>query len=87
MQIYFSRGRKARAKLGDVPNSTWYDSINAGLMTPGVKLSAKVVAWPDHELEAIARARLAGADDAAIRELVAELMAARKQTSLVPNAK
>lgn len=77
-QITYRRATEARAKFGNTPNSSWYDLIANGTMTPGVKLGAKIVAWPEYELEAIAAARLGGADDQEVRKLVAELMAARK---------
>lgn len=51
--------------------------VRAGLLTPPVKLSAGCSRWPGHEVLAIDQARLAGADDAAVRTLVRKLVAAR----------
>lgn len=79
--ITYLRANEARSKFANAANSTWYDMVSGGTMTPGVKLGAKVVAWPEHELEAIAAARLAGADDEAVRKLVSDLMVARKKSS------
>ena len=76
--ITFRRCPEARAKFANMPNASWYESISEGLMTGPVKLGSKVSVWPEHELNAIASARLAGADDEAVRKLVADLMAARK---------
>lgn len=50
-----------------------------GLLPPPIRLSPGCTRWPAHEIEAIDRARLAGADDADIRKLVLELIAARRQ--------
>jgi prophage regulatory protein len=57
--------------------SSTYRDISDGLLTPPVRLAANAVAWPAHEIDAIDRARLAGADDAAVRLLVASLIASR----------
>lgn len=51
--------------------------VRAGLLTPPVKLSAGCSRWPGDEVLAIDRARLAGADDDAVRGLVRQLVAAR----------
>lgn len=59
------------------PRSTLYDWIAAGLLPPGVRLGPRAVGWPVDELERVFAARAAGADDAAIRRLVADLVAAR----------
>lgn len=47
-------------------------------MTPPVLLGARSVGWPEHEIDAILLARIAGKTDAEIRELVAKLDAARR---------
>lgn len=51
--------------------------VRAGLLPPPVRLSAGCTRWPGYEIEAIDRARLAGADDDAVRALVRQLVAAR----------
>lgn len=56
--------------------STWRQS-RAGLLPPPVKLSTNCTRWAAHEIDAVDRARLAGADDAAIRALVLKLVADR----------
>jgi prophage regulatory protein len=53
--------------------SARYRNISAGLLTRPVQLGSRAVGWPEHEIEALNRARLAGADDDAIRALVDEL--------------
>lgn len=48
-----------------------------GLLPPPVKLGTNTTRWPRHEIATIDAARLAGANDAAVRELVLSLVAAR----------
>ena len=66
------------ARYGQSRVTPWRHT-RAGVLTTPVKLSPGCTRWPAHEIEAIDRARLAGADDAAIRKLVQELIAARRQ--------
>ena len=78
-RITLSRSQAARAVFGNIPTSTYYEWISQGLLTPGVALGARSVAWPDHELQAIAAARVAGKSDDEIRALVKQLVADRAQ--------
>ncbi len=55
-----------------------YEEIKAGLFTAPVKISARSVGWPASEVAAINQARIAGASEDEIRELVTRLHAARK---------
>lgn len=71
------RSRDARAVFGNLPTSTFYEQIERGVMPPGVSIGARSVAWPDHELQALAAARIAGKSEAEIKALVQELIAAR----------
>jgi prophage regulatory protein len=65
-------------KSGDT-RSPFYAKTLAGLMTRPVKMgSGRAVGWPEHELDAIINARIAGAADDEIRKLVDKLHAARK---------
>ena len=57
--------------------STIYLRITQGLLPTPVALGARAVGWPQAEIEAINRARIAGQDDAALRVLVLELAAQR----------
>jgi prophage regulatory protein len=59
--------------------STTYNRIAEGLLPRPVKLGPRSIGWPDYEIEAINRARLAGRSDAEIRELVKRLERARAQ--------
>lgn len=58
--------------------SATYRHIAQGLLPAPVHIGPRTSAWPEHEIEAIDRARLAGANDEAVRRLVAELMTARR---------
>ncbi len=68
----------ARTRFGR-SRSAWYDDIAQGLMVPPVHLGPRCSVWPDDELDALMAARIAGRTDAEIRNLVADLVAARKQ--------
>ncbi|HZO22358.1 MAG TPA: hypothetical protein VFB37_07610 [Steroidobacteraceae bacterium] len=49
------------------------------LLTPPIKLTKRASAWPEHEVEAVNAAKLAGKSDAEIRDLVKILTAARRE--------
>lgn len=59
--------------------STLYRDIAKGLFTSPVNLGGCRVGWPSYEVDQINKARIAGADDEAIKELVSELEASRKE--------
>jgi prophage regulatory protein len=58
--------------------STHYNKIHKGLMVPPVRLGANSGAYPEHEIAAINVARVAGKTDDEIRQIVTDLIAARK---------
>lgn len=58
--------------------STIYRKINKGLFTKPVSIGGDRVAWPANEVQALINARIAGADDDAIKKLVSELHEQRK---------
>lgn len=60
--------------------STTYDDIARGLFVHPVKCGKKSSAWPEHEVELLIRARIAGKTDDEIRALVAKLEADRAKT-------
>lgn len=57
--------------------STCYQQIADGLWTRPVAIGARSVGWPDTEVSALIRARVAGKTESEIRELVAKLEAQR----------
>ncbi len=54
-----------------------YAAIKSGLFVKPVRVGKRAVAFPRHETAAIVSARIAGATDEELRELVSRLMAAR----------
>jgi prophage regulatory protein len=67
---------RARVKRG---NTSIYVDVAAGLLPPPVRLGARCVAWPAHELDEIVAARAGGANDEQVRALVRRQIEARKQ--------
>lgn len=53
--------------------SAHYNDITKGLWTRPVQIGARCAAWPAHESDALIRARIAGANDDDIRQLVERL--------------
>jgi prophage regulatory protein len=76
-QIILLRILAVMAKSG-LARSTHYKLIDAGLWVRPIRLSARAVAWPSNEVDAILAARIAGKSDDEIRSLVQKLEAARK---------
>jgi prophage regulatory protein len=58
--------------------SAHYSDIQEGLFTRPVSIGLRAVGWPEHEVDAINAARIAGRTDSEIRKLVTKLEAARK---------
>lgn len=61
-----------------VSRSTLYLHITQGLWPRPVRIGARAVGWPSEETAAIRTARIAGKTDEEIRQLVLQLIAARK---------
>lgn len=66
-----------KAETGHRSHASIYNAIKAGLFTRGVPIGARSVGWPDTEVQAINRARIAGKTDAEIMALVDKLHADR----------
>ncbi len=62
-----------KAETGDRSNTSIYNAIRAGLFTKPVAIGQRAKAWPDYEVKAIVRARIAGQTEDEIRELVKRL--------------
>lgn len=58
--------------------STLFNRIKDGLITPPVAISGRAKAWPEHEVNEIIKAIVAGYDNYQIRELVINLMKSRQ---------
>ena len=69
--------RKHVQAVTGLSRSSIYLRISEGLLPSPVALGSRAVGWPQAEIEAINRARIAGHDDAALRALVLELVAHR----------
>lgn len=57
--------------------STIYLRISQGLFPKPVRLGSRAVGWPAREVAALNEARIGGASDALLRELVEKLLRAR----------
>ena len=83
MTINFLRLPAVLKKRGRSKSAHYLD-IHNGLCTKPVSTGARSVAWPEHEIEAINAARMAGASELEIRFLVNKLESKRKDfTSIV----
>lgn len=60
--------------------SSHYSDIQAGLFTQPIHIGPRSVIWPDHEVEILNAARIAGKTDDEIRELVKKLEVDREAT-------
>jgi prophage regulatory protein len=65
---------------GRAPSTHWSD-IADGLCTRGVHTGPRSVGWPESEIAAINRARVAGWTEDEIKQIVVELDAARNDTA------
>ena len=67
--------------------SSLYADINLGRWTPPIRMG-RASAWPEHETQALLRARIAGASDEQLKQLVRDLLEERKSalTALSPAA-
>jgi prophage regulatory protein len=67
-EVLARRGRKRSAHYRDIADGTF---------TPPARLGPRCSAWPDHEVEIIIRAQIAGASPDDLRTLVRELLMER----------
>jgi len=61
--------------------SKTYNEIAAGTWPPPVALGPRSRGWPEHEVDAVLAARIAGRSDAEIRVIVDRLVAARARAT------
>lgn len=61
--------------------STIYDEVSRGLIPQPVSLGGRAIGWPESEIDALIRARIAGRTDDDIRLLVTEMLEARKHAA------
>lgn len=75
-KISFIRKPEAVAQLA-LSHTKIYRLVREGLIPSPVKVG-KTSAWPQHEIDQIAKAFLAGLDEDEIKRLVTKIMAERK---------
>jgi prophage regulatory protein len=75
MEIW--RIQVVKAATGYRSTASIYNNINAGLWTKPVRIGQRSVGWPSDEVIAVNKARIAGATDEQLRELVIRLHAKR----------
>ena len=66
-----------KAETGHRSHASIYTAVRLGLFTKPVPIGQRSVGWPDTEVRAINRARIAGKTDAEIKALVDKLHADR----------
>ena len=67
------RIKTCKAEAGYRSNASIYNLIRDGLWTKPVLIGQRSVGWPDAEVRALCEARIAGAGEREIRELVNRL--------------
>ena len=67
-------------RIGKSRSGTYAD-IASGLLTTPVRIGLRAVAFPEHEIDAVVAARIAGRSQDEIRELVSRLHAQRKEAA------
>lgn len=80
MAIQLLRAPRVLTARG-VGRSTHYKDVADGLFTRPVAIGPRAKAWPDFEVDALVRARIAGKSDDEIRRLVKSLEAKRMQAA------
>lgn len=68
-----------KAETGARSNTSIYNAIREGLFTKPIAIGQRARAWPDYEVKAVIRARIAGQSDDEIRALVNRLHAKRTE--------
>ncbi len=71
------RMQAVKAETGHKSHASIYTAIREGLFTKAVPIGERSVGWPDYEVAAINRARIAGQSETEIKELVKRLHAKR----------
>lgn len=57
--------------------SSYYEKVKCGLLPPPVRVAGRMSAVPEHELDRILAAWIAGYSDDEVRELVRQIVAER----------
>ena len=73
------RMTEVKCETGHRSHASIYNAIKAGLFPKGVQIGQRSVGWPLEEVQAINAARIGGASESEIRDLVIRLHAKRQQ--------
>ena len=76
MEIW--RIQVVKAATGYRSTASIYNNIKAGLWTKPVRIGQRSVGWPSDEVIAVNKARVAGATDEQLRELINRLHEKRR---------
>lgn len=68
---------EVKTVTGSRSHATIYNAVKAGLFPQAVPLGVRTVGWPSDEVETVLAARVAGAGDSELRDLVQQLHTAR----------
>lgn len=69
---------EVKTVTGSRSHATIYNAVKAGLFPQAVPLGVRTVGWPSDEVETVLAARVAGADDTELRDLVQQLHESRR---------
>jgi prophage regulatory protein len=70
-----------KQRTGHRATASIYGQIREGIFSAPVQIGLRAVGWPSHEVDAIIRARMAGADKEALKALVNKLHQQRQQSA------
>lgn len=76
--IHFIRIAELRKRTSH-SHSGVYHQMDAGLLPSSIKIGPKRVAWIEHEVDQVVKARIRGYSDAEVKELVRALEAQRAE--------
>ncbi len=76
MQIL--RLKAVKTRMGYPSDTSVYNGIRDGVIPLGVSIGERAKGWPDYEVDAIIKARIAGKSEAEIRKLVEVMHSNRK---------
>ena len=72
----FIREAQLNEKTGQ-SNAKNRRDVQHGLLPPSIRYGLRNIVWPEHEIDAVIAARIAGKTDEEIREFVTKLVKAR----------
>jgi prophage regulatory protein len=79
-RISMVRNTALQTRLGN-SRAKIHRDVQDGLLPPPIRLGSRWSAWPDDEIDAIVRARIAGWTNDQLRGLVKDLVARRKNAA------